>query len=78
MRTLSTILRPLGMNGPLVPRVGFGTMGMGYPGSRLTAPMPDPERLALLDYAYELGCTFWDTSDIYVSHEHLNSSIWYC
>ena len=41
-------------------------MGMGFPGSRTAAPIPDPERLALLDHAYELGCTFWDTSDIYV------------
>jgi aryl-alcohol dehydrogenase-like predicted oxidoreductase len=41
-------------------------MGMGFPGARTPAPIPDPERLALLDHAYELGCTFWDASDIYV------------
>ncbi|KAJ9656721.1 hypothetical protein H2201_008453 [Coniosporium apollinis] len=65
MESASPVLRPLGMNGPLVSRIGFGTMGLGFPCSRTTAPIPDPERLALLDRAYELGCTFWDTSDYY-------------
>ena len=63
----SSLLRPLGKDGPLVPRIGFGAMGMGFPLSRLSTPMPDPDRLALLDRAYDLGCTFWDTSDAYVS-----------
>ncbi|MCJ1253934.1 hypothetical protein MMC24_001748 [Lignoscripta atroalba] len=65
MESTSAVLRPLGRNGPLVPRIGFGTMGMGFPCSRTTTPIPDSERLALLDRAYELGCTFWDTSDYY-------------
>lgn len=77
MKPLSPVLRPLGKNGPLVPRIGFGTMGMGFPCSRLTAPMPDPERLALLDRAYELGCTFWDTSDFYVSPKYYNYLVSY-
>lgn len=50
----------------MVSRIGFGTMGIGFPCSRTTAPIPDAERLALLDQAYEVGCTFWDTSDFYV------------
>jgi len=58
-------LRPLGKNGPLVPRIGFGTMGMGF--SRTSKPLPDEERLALLDSAHAIGCTFWDSSDYYVS-----------
>lgn len=67
MASPSSALRPLGKNGPLVTRIGFGTMGIGFPCSRTTAPIPDPERLALLDRAYEVGCTFWDMSDFYVS-----------
>lgn len=66
MEAKSHTRRPLGKNGPMVPRIGFGTMGIGFPCSRTIAPIPDPERLALLDHAYEVGCTFWDTSDFYV------------
>jgi aryl-alcohol dehydrogenase-like predicted oxidoreductase len=50
--------RPLGKDGPQVPRLGLGLMGAsvgyGLPGS-------DEERLAFLDKVYELGETFWDT-----------------
>lgn len=45
-------------------RIGFGVMGLGT--SRTAVPLPDEQRLAVLDCAYETGCTFWDTSDIYV------------
>lgn len=69
MDTHSPTKRPLGKNGPLVSRIGFGTMGIGFPCSRTIAPIPDPERLALLDHAYEMGCTFWDSSDFYVRTE---------
>lgn len=31
----------------------------------------DAERLAVLDRAWELGCTHWDTSDIYGDNEDL-------
>lgn len=73
MASTSPVLRPLGKNGPLVPRIGFGTMGMGFP--RTATPMPDPDRLALLDRAYELGCTFWDMSDIYVGQPYRSDGI---
>lgn len=66
METKSPTKRPLGKDGPMVSRIGFGTMGIGFPCSRTAAPIPDAERLALLDQAYEVGCTFWDTSDFYV------------
>jgi hypothetical protein len=53
--------RPLGKNGPMVTRLGFGAMGLG---AFYGAAKPDAERLALLDKAYELGEWFWDTGAI--------------
>ncbi|KAI1488264.1 Aldo/keto reductase [Biscogniauxia mediterranea] len=60
--------RPLEKNGPAVPRIGYGTMGlsMSY-GKQLS----DEERFAILDRAYEIGETFWDTSDFYGDSEEL-------
>ncbi|KAL3458444.1 NADP-dependent oxidoreductase domain-containing protein [Aspergillus heterothallicus] len=60
--------RPLGKNGPQVPRLGFGTMGL----SVFYGPTkPDEERLAILDKAYELGETFWDSAQLYGDSELL-------
>ncbi|KAH8892847.1 aldo-keto reductase [Thozetella sp. PMI_491] len=60
--------RPLGRNGPLVPRLGLGLMGAsGVYG----IPDEDAPRLALLDKAYEMGERFWDTADIYGDSEDL-------
>ena len=60
--------KPLGRNGPLVPRLGFGGMGLsvsyGFGGS-------DEERFKVLDRAHELGNTFWDTADVYGANEDL-------
>jgi hypothetical protein len=54
-------LRTLGKNGPKVPALGFGLMGMSYiPYGSVPS---DEERFALLDRAVELGATFWDTSE---------------
>ncbi|KAI1482552.1 Aldo/keto reductase [Daldinia eschscholtzii] len=60
--------RQLGKDGPLVPRIGFGAMGLslGY-----GKPMPDEQRLELLDHAHSIGETFWDTSDFYGDSEDL-------
>ena len=60
--------RPLGKNGPLVPHIGFGAMGLSaYYGK----PPPDSERFKVLDRALELGETFWDTADMYEDSEDL-------
>lgn len=61
-------LKQLGKDGPLVPTMGFGAMGLsvGY-----STPGPDSERLKVLDRAYELGARHWDTSNVYGDNEEL-------
>jgi len=54
-------LYPLGKNGPLVPALGFGLMGLSS--HSYGASGNDEERFAILDRALELGCTFWDSSE---------------
>ncbi|KAI0117335.1 Aldo/keto reductase [Daldinia grandis] len=58
--------RQLGKDGPLVPRIGFGTMGLSMSYGK---PMSDEQRLELLDHAHSIGETFWDTSDFYGDSE---------
>ncbi|KIK44201.1 hypothetical protein CY34DRAFT_80336 [Suillus luteus UH-Slu-Lm8-n1] len=56
-----------------VSAIGFGAMGIGaYYGQT----GPDEERFKVLDKAYELGCTFWDTANIYGDSEELLGK-WY-
>jgi aryl-alcohol dehydrogenase-like predicted oxidoreductase len=52
--------RQLGKNGPNIPAIGFGLMGLtGFYGTA-----PDEEGLFnLLDRAAEIGSTFWDTAE---------------
>ena len=60
--------RRLGKEGPLIPALGYGTMGL----SSHYGKVPDDEtRFAILDRAYELGIRFWDTSDMYGDSEEL-------
>ncbi|KAL5355871.1 NADP-dependent oxidoreductase domain-containing protein [Aspergillus floccosus] len=58
----------LGKNGPEVPRLGLGLMGLS---AFYGTVKPDSERFAFLDTAYELGETFWDSADIYGDNEDL-------
>ncbi|KAJ1886617.1 hypothetical protein LPJ81_006670, partial [Coemansia sp. IMI 209127] len=44
-----------------VPRIGLGTMGM----SMLYGPTDDEVSIQVLNRAVDIGCTFWDTSNIY-------------
>ncbi|RFN48452.1 alcohol dehydrogenase [Fusarium flagelliforme] len=78
-------LRQLTKDGPKIPAIGFGLMGIsiGYgpaeyaqsliPSNRpeTNTPSSDEERLKVLDRAWELGCTNWDTADIYGDSEDL-------
>ncbi|CAK7222152.1 hypothetical protein SBRCBS47491_004772 [Sporothrix bragantina] len=60
--------RKLGANGPLVPSLGFGCMGL----SASYGPIGDDEaRFKVLDKAHELGSRLWDTSDVYGDNEDL-------
>ncbi|KAJ5620702.1 aldo-keto reductase [Penicillium lagena] len=60
--------RSLGRNGPLVPRLGLGLMGIS---GTYGLPSADTERLAFLDEAYEKGERFWDTANKYGDSEEL-------
>ncbi|KAH8649725.1 NADP-dependent oxidoreductase domain-containing protein [Tricladium varicosporioides] len=61
-------LRKLGKNGPEVPALGLGLLGMSV--AYGTVPS-DEERFKILDRALELGCTFWDSADLYGDSEAL-------
>lgn len=51
----------LGSRGLRVPAIGLGCMGM----SDFYGSSSEPHNLRVLERAAELGCTFWDTSDMY-------------
>ncbi|TEY60583.1 hypothetical protein BOTCAL_0180g00180 [Botryotinia calthae] len=60
--------RALGRDGPQIPALGLGLMGLstfyGKSGS-------DEERFEFLDRAYDLGCTHWDSAQMYGDNEVL-------
>jgi len=60
--------RKLGKNGPQIPALGFGLMGLS---SFYGAIGSDEERFKVLDRAYELGETFWDSAAVYGDNEDL-------
>ena len=51
----------LGSQGLHVPAIGLGCMGM----SDFYGSSSEAQNLRVLDRAAEIGCTFWDTSDMY-------------
>lgn len=51
----------LGSQGLCVPAIGLGCMGM----SEFYGSTSEAQNLRVLDRAAEIGCTFWDTSDMY-------------
>ena len=51
----------LGREGLSVPAVGLGCMGM----SEFYGSSDHANNLKVLDHALDIGCSFWDTSDIY-------------
>lgn len=58
--TIKTVpLRKLGSNGPTVPALGFGLMGLG--GCYGAVPS-DEDRFRVLDRALEIGATYWDSA----------------
>ncbi|KAK0625024.1 Aldo/keto reductase-like protein [Bombardia bombarda] len=60
--------RTLGKNGPQITSIGFGLMGLSV---AYGAGGSDAERLAVLDRAWSLGCTTWDSADLYGDNEDL-------
>jgi aryl-alcohol dehydrogenase-like predicted oxidoreductase len=44
-----------------VPALGFGLISLSYP--TYGSLPPDEERFAVLDRAFELGATFWDSAE---------------
>ena len=54
-------LLPLGTDGPQLPQLGLGCMGM----SEFYGETDDAQSLAVLDRAYELGVRMFDTADMY-------------
>ena len=51
----------LGSQGLSVPAIGLGCMGM----SDFYGSYSEAQNLSVLDRAADIGCTFWDTSDMY-------------
>ncbi len=51
----------LGAQGLKVPAIGLGCMGM----SDFYGSSSEEQNLKVLDHAVDIGCTFWDTADIY-------------
>jgi aryl-alcohol dehydrogenase-like predicted oxidoreductase len=62
--------RKLGGQGLEVSAIGLGCMGM----SQSYGPADEAESIATLHRAIELGCTFFDTAEVYVPSPTRNCS----
>ncbi|AEO69737.1 610cde7f-6d9e-40e5-99ae-ee28a26538ac [Thermothielavioides terrestris] len=60
--------RRLGKDGPEITAIGFGLMGLSTAYGTVGS---DEDRLRVLDRAWELGCTNWDSGDMYGDNEDL-------
>jgi predicted aldo/keto reductase-like oxidoreductase len=54
-------LRKLGTNGPEIPALGYGMMGLSQP--VYGSVSSEEDKFAMLDRAYELGARHWDSSE---------------
>ncbi|KAJ2549847.1 hypothetical protein EV175_004291 [Coemansia sp. RSA 1933] len=61
MATVSTTKIGVPGNKVSVPRIGLGTVPM----SVVYRNVDDEESIKVLNHAIDIGCTFWDTADIY-------------
>ncbi|KAJ2520554.1 hypothetical protein H4217_001959 [Coemansia sp. RSA 1939] len=61
MSTIPTIEIGVPGNKTRVPRIGLGTMSM----SVIYGAVDDEESVKVLNHAIDIGCTFWDTSNVY-------------
>jgi len=69
MTTASIGIPPRKIAGVDVTAIGYGAMGLG--GLAYGEAGTDEERFLVLDRLVELGCTNWDTADIYGDSEEL-------
>ncbi|TPX70462.1 hypothetical protein SpCBS45565_g01795 [Spizellomyces sp. 'palustris'] len=68
---IKPIQRKLGRNGPSVNALGLGCMGM----SAFYGQLDEARSTKTLEKALDIGCTFWDTADIYKDNEIFLSKI---
>lgn len=64
--------RKLGTDGPEVPALGYGMMGLSQP--VYGSVSCEQEKFAMLDKAYELGARHWDSSEYASSNRCLPRS----
>ncbi|CAB5370935.1 unnamed protein product [Rhizophagus irregularis] len=58
-----SFLRELGKTGVKIPAIGLGCMGM----SEFYGSADEEENIKVLNRSIDMGCTFWDTADVYGS-----------